>query len=336
MKCKKNDISLSTKPRNSYFTLIRFDKPIYKPGDLVRFIVLVLDANTRPFEYNRMSVKILNEENISVQNFDVQRNSNYGVFSSNFSLSHALIEAKWEMRVQVDNGKKVSTSFLIAKETKKLIKIYIDGAEKITSRDTEIKLNVYAKYSSGNFYSGEAVVTAILMNEVNTEVTRSNKQLHLKKGNNELIFDVYSDLTLTQINQNFNVLVTVTVESSEATKNVEIIQGGKHYIVLEIPPFFTPGVSFRFNAQLYNINGMIADNVTKLVTAKATFGNVRNGDYAAAGYTRDGEVSLNISTNENATNMNLEVFIDEHKLLRTIEMDRSFYDELQIHASNIR
>lgn len=50
--CRKSSIVLKKMPSKNYITLVRFNKPVYRPGDTVRFLVLVLDYDTKPYEFS--------------------------------------------------------------------------------------------------------------------------------------------------------------------------------------------------------------------------------------------------------------------------------------------
>lgn len=78
---------------------IQTDKPVYTPGDTIRFRVIVVDANTRPVTtIKSLSIALEDSETTSIRKWPFAQ-LNKGVFKSEVRLASSPILGNWTITV---------------------------------------------------------------------------------------------------------------------------------------------------------------------------------------------------------------------------------------------
>lgn len=298
--------------------------------------MLVLDSDTKPYNYKHINVNVLDGSNNIVRKYSEKVASDTMVFSKNFTLSSALRIGEWKIQVQVDDGKKVSKSFFVAKENTEVVKIFVESPSVVSSIDKDFSINIYAKYSFGGFYKGKVQVLTRLFSENGIEIDRKFKELSISSEINNLPINTMSDFSLKRITQNYIVKFQISLLDFpyKAHKEVKIRFGGRHYIDLQAPKYFTQGSPYNFKAKIFRLNGQLEDSQAMVVTAKAKFGEFVFSGASAILY--EGLVSFSLSTPANASSLTLEVKINGHMVTKIIPMDSSPTQPIQIFTKNIR
>jgi len=88
--------------KKQFFTFIQTDKPIYKPSDTVRFRVVVVDRDLRPYHMNNININVTDSLNRPIKGFDDLGENFMGVFTRNFSLSQNTPLGIWKIRAVID------------------------------------------------------------------------------------------------------------------------------------------------------------------------------------------------------------------------------------------
>ncbi|XP_050081691.1 CD109 antigen-like [Anopheles aquasalis] len=154
--------------------LLQTDKAVYKPGDTVRFRVLVLDRNMKPaMAGSSMRLFICDGAGNRVKQWnDVSLNST-GVFEAELPLSTEPVLGEWKINVEV-LGVKQSKSFDVDKYVLPTFEVNVKGDSYTTVDDETLKVSIESKYTYGkpvvgeltlsvkpkeNYYYGEKVTT---------------------------------------------------------------------------------------------------------------------------------------------------------------------------------
>lgn len=323
-KCTRQEVAINTKSHRNFFPLIRLDKSTYKPGDLVRFMVIVLDADTKPFKFDRIEVSVLDGRNNTVRTFSEGRTSDFGIFGSNFTLSRHPTMGRWRILVQIDaNTVKTSKSFMVSEEIQSLVKIITDAPHAVSAFDEEVTLRISAKDLSGKLINGVATVTAKIENENNILLDSKLKKLTLNGANNSITFKFLDDFKLQRITKNYNIIFTTSVkvfgQTFESEKEVKLINSGKHYAVLEGPDHFKPGFNYTLKAKVYRLDGR-PENVQRMkVIVRTLLTKNPNRHFADSLVLRNGVVSFNIPTRAETREMVIGVELENYKTEKTIK-----------------
>uniref|UniRef100_A0A453YTT2 CD109 antigen n=1 Tax=Anopheles gambiae TaxID=7165 RepID=A0A453YTT2_ANOGA len=153
----KNETDLEYQQK-SFSVFVQTDKSIYKPGDTVRFRVLVLDPNTKPLQ---------KADNISVHINDAKANRIKqwkegklvkGVFESELTLSTAPVLGAWTINVEV-LGSKHNKVFEVDEYVLPKFEVTVESPGITTFKDGKVKAIIRSKYTYGKPVKGEATVS---------------------------------------------------------------------------------------------------------------------------------------------------------------------------------
>ncbi|XP_062547432.1 thioester-containing protein 1 allele R1-like isoform X12 [Armigeres subalbatus] len=154
----KNVTSLTFQSK-SFSVFIQTDKAVYKPGDTVRFRVLVLDANTKPLQkINTIKVHITDGKNNRIKQWK-DANLVKGVFESELQLSSAPVLGNWKINVET-LGTKKDQVFEVDEYVLPKYEVTVESPGITTLKDGKVKAIVRAKYTYGKPVKGEATVSA--------------------------------------------------------------------------------------------------------------------------------------------------------------------------------
>lgn len=138
--------------------LVQTDRALYKPGDLIRFRVLILDMNMKPLP-NQETVQIYIEDgakNLIRQwrNIRISR----GVFSDDLRLSSYPVLGTWHIIVETMNQIE-NYEFELADYVLPKFDVHIDTPEHQYYRQGKIRATIHAKYRYGKPVKGEVTVS---------------------------------------------------------------------------------------------------------------------------------------------------------------------------------
>ena len=91
--------------------LIQTDKPAYKPGETVRFRVVLLDADLKPLDGHQLIVKISDAERNSIKIWENTRTT-VGIFKAQLELSSEPVLGEWKIHVEVEPEQKRQSHLL--------------------------------------------------------------------------------------------------------------------------------------------------------------------------------------------------------------------------------
>ncbi|XP_068022180.1 ovostatin-like [Melanerpes formicivorus] len=134
---------------------IQMDKPIYKPGQTVRFRVVALDTQFRPVEETYLRIIIEDpEQNKIFQWLEVA--SKHGIVQLSFSLIPEPILGSYHITVEQKSGEKHYQYFRVEEYVLPKFEVTTSVPRRISFFDEEIRLNVCASYTYGQPVQGSA------------------------------------------------------------------------------------------------------------------------------------------------------------------------------------
>ena len=159
--CLRNEATIFTTTSGDFLTLLQTDKPAYKPGDKVRFRVLVLDHETKPYKYTSISVNIINGKGQVSTTFTETRKSDFSLYENTYTLPNE--PGEWKVEVSVDSSKrKTRKTFLVKDFTPPPFQVYVETLPRVSFEGYQPKLamKVYAKYPFDTMVKGTADILA--------------------------------------------------------------------------------------------------------------------------------------------------------------------------------
>lgn len=154
----KNESTLTFQSK-SFSVFVQTDKAVYKPGDTVRFRVLVLDPNTKPLQkVDTVKVHITDGKNNRIKQWNDAKLVK-GVFESELALSSAPVLGNWMIHIEA-LGTKQTQGFEVDEYVLPKFEVSVESPGITTLKDGKVKAIVRAKYTYGKPVKGEATVSA--------------------------------------------------------------------------------------------------------------------------------------------------------------------------------
>ncbi|XP_053691984.1 thioester-containing protein 1 allele R1-like [Sabethes cyaneus] len=186
--------------------LIQTDKPIYRPGNIVKFRILVLDHQTRPLS---------NLQNIRVTLFDPEQNEikvwrsatlRKGIFQSELEIANEPNVGNWTLTAEV-RDESYSRVFPVEEYTLPNHEIRINTPKVITFDDKTFTVEIDAWYTFGKPMKGDLIVSV--------EGLRTSNVISKINGRTTVSFDVPT-------------VLAQSVERSRKFIQVDVILKEKH------------------------------------------------------------------------------------------------------------
>ncbi|KAM7010114.1 complement C3-like [Tautogolabrus adspersus] len=252
---------------HSGYIFIQTDKPIYKPGDTVRFRAFVSSPAFKAFN-SSITVDIQNTDGVVVKQISMSRN-----VDCNLALSEIVKEGIWKVIAKFDHWQQntFTAKFVVKKYVLPAFNVTLTPKRSFLNLDdTELNVEISARYLYGEPVQGKAYV--VFGVNINNEMRRlpSVKQVSdLDRG--------VVTLSMKEIKRaypNIRSLVgnSVYVKASVLTKSgsdlveaektgIKIVESPFVLSFKDIPKYFKPGLPFDFTIQVSHHDGSPARNV---------------------------------------------------------------------------
>jgi len=268
-KCLTKIIDNIKKEDKKIFIFIQTDKPIYKPGDEVKFRILVVDKDMKPYQMNSIYVKVTDPLNRLIYEFKDLNDMNVGVFIEKFSLSPNTPLGNWKIRVVVDKivKREKSKTFVVQKFTLPPFTAFISTKHGFKSIKTStIDIFFYAKYSFGDFVRGNAQLTIRYLTDCCedfvknfTDVTGSTSYKYDLQGN-------FRNTTRTKIDFEAEIVFVEPESGISANKTTKFSVFTEHSYKLQVvhPDKFIPGFPIDVKVFVYRDEKLIQNSIEKV------------------------------------------------------------------------
>lgn len=248
-----------------YFMLIQTDKAVYKPGDEVKFRVLVLDSDTKPYKFKRMNVAFI-DVNGNKEDQSYIKKRNQFLIEGTYSIAEELFHGDFTISAEIDNDKNGITNktFEVIEYVLPYFEAFGETKEFVSIDARRIELLIFAKYNFGEFVKGNATVNAKVFDSAQPD------RLHLSKSfsvNNiettrKLEIQLVDDLKVLTIFRDIIVKIEIIFEEhltgKQAVKErkVTITKTGELLFELIKPSSkFKPGFPFNIKVNVRNRDG---------------------------------------------------------------------------------
>ncbi|XP_058238339.1 complement C3-like isoform X2 [Hemibagrus wyckioides] len=264
----------------SGYIFIQTDKPIYNPGDTVRFRAFVSNPEFQAFN-STVSVEIQNSDEITVHTTSEVRAGD-GVYSDTYTLLDIAKEGKWKIVAKFDHFKEnmYSTYFEVKKYELPAFNVtLVPEKYHLSLEDEELEVKVYAKYIYGEKVDGVAYVVFGVDNDgVNVRVSSMKQVKNLDGGNATLTVDelkkAYPDVSkfdgLT-IYIKASVMTSTGSDLVEAEKSgIKIISSPYVLAIEDTLSFYKTGLPFDVTVTVSHHDGSPAPDVPVKISYLST------------------------------------------------------------------
>ncbi|XP_051801045.1 complement C3-like [Acanthochromis polyacanthus] len=256
---------------HSGYIFIQTDKPIYNPGDTVRFRAFVSSPSFKAFD-SSITIDIQNPDGVVVKHISRTKTPD-GVFVDTFPLSEIVNEGTWILTAKFDHWQQntFTSQFEVKKYVLPAFNVTLTPKKSFLSLDdTELVVDITARYLYGEPVQGKAyVVFGVKINKDMNRLPSVKQVSNLDGGSVTLSMD-----ELKRAYPNFrslvgnSVYVKVSVLTSTGSDLVEAEKTGikiveSPYVVLfkDMPKYFKPGLPLDFTIQVSHHDGSPARNV---------------------------------------------------------------------------
>ncbi|CAG9810263.1 unnamed protein product [Chironomus riparius] len=310
--------------KRQYYTFIQTDKPIYKPGDTVRFRVVVVDRDLRPYHMNNININVTDSLNRPLKEFNDLGGDFLGVFTERFILDENTPLGIWKIRVIIDRIEQWETfkEFAVAKKTLPPFAVHIDV--QANHLLTHSYLRFYAKYSFNEYVHGNAqlTITCTTNNDVVISETIDNVS-----GTHNVKYMAYSDLkadTKEKLSYKATVVFTEAGTRTRANKTIDFTVHGnnKPKIRANFPDKFMPGLPLGVKVFVYDWKDSLIEKTYEKVKAviKYSIAHEKNATYYIDGAIKNGVAVINYLVPEKTIQLSVKVEYLEVTLEKNIEI----------------
>ncbi|XP_037809412.1 CD109 antigen-like [Lucilia sericata] len=211
---------------------IQTDKAVYKPQDVVKFRVVILDEHTRPLNIEEpVKVEILDNDDNRVKLFEDISLRN-GVYTNQFQLSKYPVLGTWKIYVNLggkyDNSK--SKTIKVLNYILPKFSVYLKTPTDVVLSDGYIKVVIYGKYTFDKYVEGNATVE--LWNHYTNELLQT-EQVDIES----IAFVEFNLKNLKNLNDIYELIVKVKITEKHTGRTEEegqIINCHQQHYNLEI------------------------------------------------------------------------------------------------------
>lgn len=255
---------------------IQTDKPMYKPEDVVQFRLLVLDADTKPYQLNKLKYNITDSNGNAVFESSTLRNPFPGVFIDDYKISDSPPLGKWSIHVKVDNGEETVRSFDVAEYVLPRFGAHIVCDSNVLLNDRKFKVTVYGEYTFGEFVHANAVISAKVYDRKNFELLKIEKvKTATVSAKKAIEFDMIRDLKISSSSIiKVQVVLTEILTGKKANDSMTIVvhEKAEHKIQLIRSDIqLKPGFPFAIKAVVRRYDGSVEEDQKKDIKFKVTY-----------------------------------------------------------------
>ena len=312
-KCMTQTLQKIEAEKRQYYTFIQTDKPIYKPEDTVRFRVVVVDRDLRPYHMNNININITDSLNRPLKEFNDLGEMFNGVFTGNFGLSSNTPLGIWKIRAVIDKIEQWETikEFAVEKYTLPPFAAYIVLKDKHLLTNSVLRLSFYAKYSFEDFVRGNAQLTITCTTNGQTVVTKSFSDV---TGIHNVKYNAHTDLkaeTTTKLDYEATVVFTEPESGLFANKSIKftVHADNSPKIQANHPEKFMPGLPFGLKVFVFDWTETLIQSSHERVKIRleCVLQNGEEKTILADGVIKRGVAILNLIIPDNVDALNVKI-----------------------------
>ncbi|CAG9810260.1 unnamed protein product [Chironomus riparius] len=299
--------------KRQYYTFIQTDKPIYKPGDTVRFRVIVVDRDLRPYHMNNININVTDSLNRPIREFDDLGENFLGVFTNNFTLGQNTPLGIWKIRAVIDKIEQWETSkdFAVEKFTLPPFAAYITLKDKHLLTNSVLQLSFHAKYSFEDFVRGNAHLTITCTTNGEVVVSKPFSDI---SGIHNVKYKAHEELkaiTTTKLDYLASVVFTDPESGISANKSIKftVHADNSPKIQTNHPEKFMPGLPFGIKVFVFDWKETLILSTPERVKIKleCILQNGESSTILADGVIKRGVAILNLIVPENVDQLTVKI-----------------------------
>lgn len=343
----EQSVDIFTIPKR-FSALIQTDKPIYKPGDKVRYRVLLIDSEMKPHIVETFRVEVVDALDTVVIEHIAEEGLEKGVISNYFDIAEEPLMGEWKLKAFISDGKTdeedvVEYKFEVKEYVLPRFEVIVDTKHDVTQNEGVIRVTVYGNYTFGEFVKGKATITAKLYDSKFPDTVQHTVSKTVDVEFKKLVeFNMRNELNI--VNEIRPYLVKFEVEFEEGLtgqkmkKNAEvrIFKTGEFF--LELKPEekrFKPGFTYKVKAIVRTFDGSLATDRFNSVNLKVNYfykpplcsindaSFLKNYEYNEAKMLKSGVTEFILAVSENTTAMAITATFNDVKTTLNVSRHES-------------
>lgn len=260
-----------------YSVLIQTDKAVYKPSDRVQFRVLVLDADTKPYQYKKLEISVADAEETVVHKEESINMQKGLVFESELTVPENTFYGNWTITVEVDSQKDSLTkqTFEVMEYVLPYFEAFGDTKKFVAIGTGRIDISIYALYNFGEHVKGKAKVTARTYDSKFPDRLSNMKTFVINDilTKKPLVINLADDLKISAVIRDIIVKIEIVFEEELTGKKqskeeiVRVVKDGEYKIEVLRPKLkFKPGFPYDLKIVVRKPDGSMTTNSGITVT----------------------------------------------------------------------
>lgn len=326
-KCSTKSITVRRLNRRPS-TFIQFDKPIYKPNDVVKFHIIMIDNAGKSFHANNIEIIVRDSREIQVEQFTDLENQLSGFYVGEFEIAEDVNVGEWTMSVKIDNTErtKIERKFNVRKYSLPMFDVKIKVDDEIYLENDEFEVEFEVEYIFQEIVDGNFLITFKNLEGDKIFVdkyfgTKIHKKFNVKNFN----------LKPEDLNPSINLNLITTFEDyqtglkSSKSKIIKISEDKTHQIHTEYPHVFIPRKRFAVFVKIIDENGDFIQSSNRSIKLtqssydKSTLTNFREFNK----FLKNGVALFELETHENDLKMIIEIIYKGRKIQDIIKSVKS-------------
>ncbi|XP_049293334.1 CD109 antigen-like [Anopheles funestus] len=290
--------------------LIQLNKPIFKPGDVVQFRAIVLDADLKPPAGVNTAHITVHDPNGNVIRKWASGKLHVGVFEAELQVATVPLFGDYQITVQIGPHQIAAKTFEVKEYVLSSFDVEIVPSSVPLEKHQRLDLTIFAQYYVGKPVRGVATISLYLEDD---------------KLDQRLVVNVYGKASVQlqfrdyfNVHENSqNVRVNVTFTQAETNKTIykeQEITVYKHQYRVELiktQPEFRAGVPFHCAVRLLYQDGKLAQRTAARVTVEG----VDKGHETVYTSDDEGMIKLTLQPERSSDMIDIIVTIDDVNLL---------------------
>ncbi|XP_053669045.1 thioester-containing protein 1 allele S3-like [Anopheles marshallii] len=285
--------------------LIQIDKPVYKPGDTVKFRVIVLDSELKPpARVKSIHVTISDPQKNVIRKWSTAKLF-VGVFESDLQIAPTPMLGMWNISVKIDGEEIVSKTFEVKEYVLSSFDVEVVPSVVPLEKDQSLTLKIEANYHFGKPVKGVAKFEVYLRNgfldQKHQFEVNGKRQVELRFKN---YFEVLADRQDVLVKTTF--IEQTTNRTVVKQSHITVYKYKYGVQLIKDSPQFRPGLPFKCALQFRYHDGTPAEGITGNV-------EVSDIDYGTTATSDDGGlIKLELNPSDNIDVMNINFSDDDN------------------------
>lgn len=275
LKIQSEDFEQRTKImtlRKRYSVFIQTDKPVYKLGQQVKFSILVIDSESKPYQAKKMRVEMidgLGEPSKIIENSD-KKKLRYGLFTGTVEIPRTSQVGAWHLRAIINDEEELATEYSleIIESASSPFEVFVDTKHDVTHYEGEVKMKISAKYPSDVNVIGTAVIVGRVYDpDFPKVVQQTARKTVTVRGLTKVKFDLKKDLVIHNQIRPWDVIFDVTFRETKTGQEkilkvpVRVFTHAEYSVELvREQKRFKPGYPYKLKAIVRNADGTMASS----------------------------------------------------------------------------